>query len=283
MISALLSQGIQPEKITIITPCLAQWNMYREALNRLQVALHASGQSTHNLRSIRVATVDSFQGKKKIGQEILDLVTTSKVGCPKEANRLNVAFTRNKHDLIVICDAQTLPTSNYETWRRSFLAKLFSAFKDRKAIRHCELSPQMKDVLENAMPRAGVASPDENSDEGFDSIEFDPDHPFDEDAAMIPVPSGMNDSTESDDYALDQEADVTAAEQSDNTPPEHTTEQGYSKWSVSVVNGAQGGSTVQQDNWEKVVDCSQAGWRTSRQTTRQRLVDGDSAVRHRHK
>lgn len=133
------------------------------------------------------------------------------------------------------------------------------------------------------MPRAGVASPDENSDEGFDSIEFDPDHPFDEDAAMIPVPSGMNDSTESDDYALDQEADVTAAEQSDNTPPEHTTEQGYSKWSVSVVNGAQGGSTVQQDNWEKVVDCSQAGWRTSRQTTRQRLVDGDSAVRHRHK
>lgn len=85
--------------------------MCLEALNRLQVALHASGQSTHNIRSIRITTIDSFQGKES-DYEILDLVTTLKVGCLKEANRLNVAFTRNKRGLIVICDAQTFPTNN---------------------------------------------------------------------------------------------------------------------------------------------------------------------------
>ena len=65
---------------------------------------------------IRVATVDSFQGQES------DFVVfsavragNSRIGFVKDMQRLNVAITRAKHALIVVCDVRTMESN--EGWR----------------------------------------------------------------------------------------------------------------------------------------------------------------------
>jgi hypothetical protein len=68
------------------------------------------------LPDIRVATVDSFQGQES------DFVVfsavragNSRIGFVKDMQRLNVAITRAKHALIVVCDVRTMESN--EGWR----------------------------------------------------------------------------------------------------------------------------------------------------------------------
>jgi hypothetical protein len=68
------------------------------------------------LPDIRVATVDSFQGQES------DFVVfsavragSSHIGFVKDMQRLNVAITRAKHALVIVCDARTMESN--EGWR----------------------------------------------------------------------------------------------------------------------------------------------------------------------
>jgi hypothetical protein len=68
------------------------------------------------LPDIRVSTVDSFQGQES------DFVVfsavragSSHIGFLKDMQRLNVAITRAKHALIIVCDVRTMETN--EGWR----------------------------------------------------------------------------------------------------------------------------------------------------------------------
>ncbi len=68
------------------------------------------------LPDIRVATVDSFQGQES------DFVVfsavragSSHIGFVKDMQRLNVAITRAKHSLIIVCDVRTMECN--EGWR----------------------------------------------------------------------------------------------------------------------------------------------------------------------
>ncbi|KAI7852360.1 P-loop containing nucleoside triphosphate hydrolase protein [Circinella umbellata] len=96
-IQALLDDGLLEEHIGVITPY--------------------AFQVTHLLRAIRdkwpgieVGTVDGFQGREKEAI-ILSLVRSNdegEVGFLAEKRRLNVAMTRPKRHLCVICDSETL-------------------------------------------------------------------------------------------------------------------------------------------------------------------------------
>jgi Superfamily I DNA and RNA helicases and helicase subunits len=86
--------------IGIITPYLDQNRLIKRALE------------DYNWTEIEVATVDGFQGREK-EVIILSLVRNNKnksVGFLKEYKRLNVAVTRAKRALIIICDTKTIGT-----------------------------------------------------------------------------------------------------------------------------------------------------------------------------
>lgn len=106
----------------------------RSQANQIRKDLLASGQ-----KNIKVSTVDAFQGGEK-DIIFLSTVRTSKFkgGFMESAKRLNVAITRAKRHLIIVCHAMTLSTS--EVWRQilshadllnaKYLASSFLTAKD---------------------------------------------------------------------------------------------------------------------------------------------------------
>ncbi|KAI7875357.1 P-loop containing nucleoside triphosphate hydrolase protein [Lichtheimia hyalospora FSU 10163] len=96
-VQSLLDDGLEQEHIGVITPY--------------------AYQVTHLIRAIReqwpaieIGTVDGFQGREKEAI-ILSLVRSNddgQVGFLAEKRRLNVAMTRPKRHLCVICDSETL-------------------------------------------------------------------------------------------------------------------------------------------------------------------------------
>lgn len=94
----LLSRGLAPADLAIITPYNAQLRLLRAAL----VEERAAG--------LEIGTVDGFQGREKEAI-IVDLVRSNpdgQVGFVADRRRLNVAFTRARRCMIVIADTATL-------------------------------------------------------------------------------------------------------------------------------------------------------------------------------
>lgn len=94
----LLSCGVEPSDIAVITPYTAQVRLLREQLNNEEV---------------EIGSVDGFQGREK-EVVIISLVRSNKtkeIGFLKDVRRMNVALTRARRKLIVIGDSATI-TSN---------------------------------------------------------------------------------------------------------------------------------------------------------------------------
>jgi ATP-dependent RNA/DNA helicase IGHMBP2 len=112
----LLCAGIKPVDIGIITPYNGQIEVLRDLFARLDIlALRAAHphsvamQSLASLDGIDIKTIDGFQGGEK-ECIVISLVRSNErrvVGFLGEPRRINVAVTRAKRHLAVVCDTDT--------------------------------------------------------------------------------------------------------------------------------------------------------------------------------
>jgi len=118
MLSAEQGSTVQPEQIGVI------------AFYAAQVALIAQVLARRGIQGVAVRTVDSFQGAE------LDLCVLSctranpkgVAGFAQDARRLNVALTRARYGMVVVCDADSLSRAGGN------LARLVKDARDRKCI-----------------------------------------------------------------------------------------------------------------------------------------------------
>eukprot|EP00088_Acartia_fossae_P006397 TRINITY_DN12950_c0_g1_i6.p1 TRINITY_DN12950_c0_g1~~TRINITY_DN12950_c0_g1_i6.p1 ORF type:complete len:989 (-),score=212.71 TRINITY_DN12950_c0_g1_i6:60-3026(-) len=101
-VKELLTAGIKEDDIAIITP-------YNLQVETIRMNLHTQ----HN--NIEVHSVDGFQGREK-EVVILSLVRSNpnkEVGFLAEKRRLNVAVTRARRQVILICDSDTVSSDKF--------------------------------------------------------------------------------------------------------------------------------------------------------------------------
>lgn len=94
----LVSRGVDPSQIAIISPYSAQVTLIREMLQ----------EQDHVV--VEVNSIDAFQGREK-DVVILSLVRSNgegTVGFLGEMRRINVAMTRAKRQLVIVGDSETL-------------------------------------------------------------------------------------------------------------------------------------------------------------------------------
>lgn len=94
----ILSRGVRPDQVAVITPYRAQRRLLRQHL----AALLPLG--------LEVDTVDAFQGREREAI-VVDLVRSNdegEVGFVRDRRRLNVALTRARRLLLVVGDTATL-------------------------------------------------------------------------------------------------------------------------------------------------------------------------------
>jgi ATP-dependent RNA/DNA helicase IGHMBP2 len=99
----LLSRGVAPGDVALITPYVAQVRLLREALGD-EVA-----------RGLEIDTVDGFQGREKEAV-VVDLVRSNdegEIGFLADTRRMNVALTRARRFLLVVGDSATLAGHPY--------------------------------------------------------------------------------------------------------------------------------------------------------------------------
>ena len=99
----LLSRGVAPASLAIITPYDAQVRLLRAAM-RPEMAL-----------GLEIGSVDGFQGREKEAI-LVDLVRSndeSEIGFLGDTRRMNVALTRARRFLLVIGDGSTLAGHRY--------------------------------------------------------------------------------------------------------------------------------------------------------------------------
>lgn len=98
VVDDLLRHGVQKSDIGVISPYAGQVELMRQEM-----------WNTHG-RQLEIATIDSFQGREK---EVIciSLVRSNEagdVGFLSDDRRLNVAITRARRGVIVICDSETV-------------------------------------------------------------------------------------------------------------------------------------------------------------------------------
>lgn len=104
LVSRMISAGVTPSEIGIITPYEAQRNFLRQHLE----LMGELGPEVYN--QIEIESVDAFQGREK-GYVILSCVRSNEcqgIGFLKDPRRLNVAITRAQHGLIIIGNPRIL-------------------------------------------------------------------------------------------------------------------------------------------------------------------------------
>jgi ATP-dependent RNA/DNA helicase IGHMBP2 len=97
-IHALLSSGLKPSEIGVISP-------YSGQVKLLRAKLRAEGS-----RDLEVSTVDSFQGREKEAI-VLSCVRSNdrgEVGFLTDSRRMNVAITRARRHVCIVCDSATV-------------------------------------------------------------------------------------------------------------------------------------------------------------------------------
>ncbi|MDP3275651.1 MAG: AAA domain-containing protein [Deltaproteobacteria bacterium] len=99
----LLSRGVAPTDIGVITPYNAQVRLLRDALSDLLE------------RGLEVSTVDGFQGREKL-VIVVDTVRSNEdgdLGFLRDVRRMNVAITRARRWLLVVGDGALLARHSY--------------------------------------------------------------------------------------------------------------------------------------------------------------------------
>ena len=99
----LVSRGLAPPDIALITPYLAQARLLRAELDSLAAA------------GLEIDTIDAFQGREKEAV-VVDLVRSNDdgdIGFLADTRRMNVALTRARRFLLVVGDSATLAGHPY--------------------------------------------------------------------------------------------------------------------------------------------------------------------------
>eukprot|EP00878_Enallax_costatus_P023460 GHUV01024954.1.p1 GENE.GHUV01024954.1~~GHUV01024954.1.p1 ORF type:complete len:171 (+),score=59.39 GHUV01024954.1:842-1354(+) len=110
----LLAAGLSPADIGIITPYSAQVALLRE-LRPEKLA-----------GSLEVATVDGFQGREKeaIVISMVRSNASGQVGFLADCRRMNVAVTRARRHVALVCDSETVS-------KDAFLGRLISYVEEQ--------------------------------------------------------------------------------------------------------------------------------------------------------
>jgi hypothetical protein len=117
----LVRCGISPTDIGVITPYNGQLDLLKQALLNRNAAEEASGGSQSrdenavDLEGVEIRTIDGFQGGEK-ECIILSLVRSNsrhEVGFLGDNRRINVAVTRAKRHLCVVCDSATCGSDRF--------------------------------------------------------------------------------------------------------------------------------------------------------------------------
>ncbi|TDH70044.1 hypothetical protein CCR75_005181 [Bremia lactucae] len=111
-VSALLTAGVREEEIAVITP-------YSKQVEVLKALLR------NQYPELEIRSVDGFQGCEKEAV-VMSLVRSNKsrqVGFLADDRRMNVAMTRAKRHIAIVCDTETIST-------HSFLASIVEHFEE---------------------------------------------------------------------------------------------------------------------------------------------------------
>lgn len=159
IVSAYLSKIIgeaqlNPSDIAIITPYSAQVSMLKEYLED-----HDEGKDWLT-RGLEVRTVDGFQGREK-ELVVLSMVRSNlrkQVGFLADERRINVAVTRAKRQVVLVCDSETVGSNEFLSRLLRYIENAPSAL----SISALELAPSTfyeEGVLANADERFVESTP----------------------------------------------------------------------------------------------------------------------------
>ncbi|XP_054027574.1 DNA-binding protein SMUBP-2 [Dryobates pubescens] len=132
-IQALVEAGVKAKDIAVIAPYNLQVDMLREHL-------------CHKYPELEVKSVDGFQGREKEAV-VLSLVRSNKkgeVGFLAEERRLNVAVTRARRHVALVCDSRTAGC-------QPFLQRLLAHFSRHGEVRSA--FQYLDDVVPQSYPR----------------------------------------------------------------------------------------------------------------------------------
>ncbi|KAE9617686.1 putative hydrolase [Lupinus albus] len=119
---SLIHSGVNPTAIVVQSPYVAQVQLLRDMLDEIPEAA-----------GTEVATIDSFQGQEA-DAVILSMVrsnTLGAVGFLGDSRRINVAITRARKHVAVVCDSSTIS-------QNTFLARLLRHIRHFGRVKHVE-------------------------------------------------------------------------------------------------------------------------------------------------
>lgn len=93
--------------LAVLTPYKGQFLKYELMIGKMREL------GLENLDKVTISTVDSAQGQQ-YDIVIFDLTCGSSAGFLESENRLNVAMTRARNGLIVVCDTDTIESAFYK-------------------------------------------------------------------------------------------------------------------------------------------------------------------------
>ncbi|KAE8721425.1 P-loop containing nucleoside triphosphate hydrolases superfamily protein isoform 2 [Hibiscus syriacus] len=118
----LIYAGVSPTEIAVQSPYVAQVQLLRDRLDKFPEAA-----------GVEVATIDSFQGREA-DAVIISMVrsnTLGAVGFLGDIRRMNVAITRARKHVAVVCDSSTI-------CHNTFLARLLRHIRYVGRVKHAE-------------------------------------------------------------------------------------------------------------------------------------------------
>ncbi|KAM7279266.1 hypothetical protein ACFE04_006400 [Oxalis oulophora] len=119
---ALIYAGVNPATIAVQSPYVAQVQLLRDRLDEVPWST-----------GVEVATVDSFQGREA-DAVIISMVrsnTLGAVGFLGDSRRMNVAITRARKHVAIVCDSSTI-------CHNTFLARLLRHIRHSGRVKHAE-------------------------------------------------------------------------------------------------------------------------------------------------
>lgn len=119
---SLIYAGVSPTAIAVQSPYVAQVQLLRDSLDEIPLAT-----------GVEIATIDSFQGREA-DAVIISMVrsnTLGAVGFLGDSRRMNVAITRARKHVAVVCDSSTI-------CHNTFLARLLRHIRYFGRVKHAE-------------------------------------------------------------------------------------------------------------------------------------------------
>ncbi|KAE9464584.1 hypothetical protein C3L33_03499, partial [Rhododendron williamsianum] len=119
---SLIYAGVRPTAIAVQSPYVAQVQLLRDRLDELPEAA-----------GVEVSTIDSFQGREA-DAVVISMVrsnTLGAVGFLGDSRRMNVAITRARKHIAVVCDSSTI-------CHNTFLARLLRHIRYIGRVKHVE-------------------------------------------------------------------------------------------------------------------------------------------------